>query len=142
MENKTSTFHFHFTFLICAVVCQTLGDLHDSGGAQTGCAQSDELLSVIDGGNAACGLDLHMGSNVLGKQLHIGEGSACGGEASGGLDVVSAGVGDTLAQGDLLLIGEQAGFDDDLQKFALAGSLNGSNFCGDFRKFALLPSRC
>ena len=38
----------------------------------------------------------------------------CLGKTCGGLDIVSAGIGYALAQGDLLLVGQQAGLDDDL----------------------------
>ena len=46
---------------------------------------------------------------MLGKKLHIRKGGASLGKAGGGLDIVCAGVGDALAKGDLLLVGQQAG---------------------------------
>ena len=100
--------------LIGAVVFQALGDLHNTGSAQTGSAQFDELLSILQGRNAAGGLDLHMGSHMLCKQFHIGKGGAGLGEAGGGLDVIGAGIGNALAQGDLFFVRQQAGLDDDL----------------------------
>ena len=68
-----------------------------------------------------------MGGNIRRKQFHIVEGGTGLGEARGGFDVVRAGVGDSLAQGDLLLIGQQAGLDNDLQELALAGLLHGGD---------------
>ena len=50
---------------------------------------------------------------MLGKQRNVMEGRTAGREAGGGLDVVCAGVGDDLAQLDLLLVGEEAALDDD-----------------------------
>ena len=52
---------------------------------------------------------------MLGKQLYVMEGGTGLAEAGGGLDVVRTGVGNALAKLDLLFVGEQAGFDDDLQ---------------------------
>ena len=48
-----------------------------------------------------------------GKQLHVVEGRPGLTEARGGLDIVRAGIGNALAQGNFFLVGEQAGFDDD-----------------------------
>src|SRR5699024_9413475 len=62
---------------------QSLGQLHNPGGAQTGSSQLEELLCILQAGNAAGGLDLHMGCHVPRKKLHIVEGGAGGGEAGG-----------------------------------------------------------
>ena len=129
---------FNFKFLVCSVVGQALGELDDSGSAQAVGSQFDELLSILQGGDAAGGLDLHMGGNMLGEQLHIGKGSAGGGEAGGGLDIVGAGVGHALAQGDLLLIGQQTGLDDDLQDAAHAMFLDLMDLLGDLGPLAFL----
>ena len=61
---------------ISAVVLEALGDLDDAGGAKAGSAQGDELFSVLQAGDAAGSLDLYMGGNMLGEQLHIVEGGA------------------------------------------------------------------
>ena len=79
-----------------------------------------------------------MGSNVGGEERHVVEGSAGLGEACGGLDIVRAAVRDSLAHGNLLVIGEQAGFDDDLQKLSLAGALHRGDFGGDVVPFGFL----
>ena len=83
-------------------------------GAQTVGPQGDEVPGVVQVGDAAGGLDLHVRRAAGAQQAHIVRRGAAGGKAGGGLDVVRAGVGDALAQGDLFLVGEQAGFDDDL----------------------------
>ena len=62
---------------------------------------------------------------MLCKQFHIVERRAAGGEAGGGLDIISAGSGDDLAHFDFLVVRQQAGLDDDLQELALAGGLDG-----------------
>ena len=79
-----------------------------------------------------------MGGNVLGEELHIVEGSTGSGESGGSLDVVRAGVGNALAQGDLFFVGEQAGLNDDLQEAALAGLLDGGDLRGDLVPLAFL----
>ena len=79
-----------------------------------------------------------MGRNMLGKECHIFKGCAGLGETGGGLDVIGAGIGNALAKGDLLVIRQQAGLDDDLQELALAGSLDGSNFGSDLLPLAFL----
>ena len=55
-----------------------------------------------------------MGCDMLGEQLHIGEGGTGLGKTGGGLDIIRTGIGNALAQGDLLFVGQQAGLDDDL----------------------------
>ena len=99
---------------LVAAALQSLCDLDNAGGSQAGRAQHNELLRVGKAGNAAGSLDLHMGRDMGGEQLHVVEGRAGLGKARGGFDVVRAGVGDALAQGDLFLVCEQAGLDDDL----------------------------
>ena len=79
-----------------------------------------------------------MGRYVLCKQLHIVEGSASLGKAGGSLDVICAGVGNALAKSDLFLVGQKAGLDDDLQKLAVAGLLNGGDLLGNVAPFAVL----
>ena len=131
MESVTSPLStLHAQHLISSVVCQALCDLDDPGGAQPGRAQLDKLLSILQAGNAAGGLDLHVRGHMLGEQLHIVESGAGLGKARGGLDIVRAGIGDALAQGDLLVIGQQAGLDDDFQQLSLAGGLDGSDLSG------------
>ena len=87
--------------------------LDDAAGAQAGSAQVDEVLRVLQIGNAAGSLDLHIGAHVLGEQGHVLTGGAAPAEAGGGLDVVRAGGSNDLAQLDLLLVGEEAALDDD-----------------------------
>ena len=65
---------------------------------------------------------------MLGEQGHVLPGGAATAETGGGLDVVRAGGGDDLAQLDLLLVGEEAALDDDLQQLAVAGLLYGLDF--------------
>ena len=55
-----------------------------------------------------------MGRNMSGEQLHIGEGCTGLGKTGGGLDIIRAGIGNALAQGDLFFVRQQAGLDDDL----------------------------
>ena len=70
--------------LIGTIIFQALGDLDDPAGTQAVSTQGDELLRILDAGDAAGGLDLHMGGDMLCEQLHIGEGGAGGREAGGG----------------------------------------------------------
>ena len=79
-----------------------------------------------------------MGRNIFCEQLHIRKGSAGLGETGGGLDIICAGIGNALAQGDLLLVGQQTGLDDDLQELAVAGSLDGSDLGGQVFPLAFL----
>ena len=67
---------------------QSLCDLDNAGGSQTGRAQHNELLRVGKAGNAAGSLDLHMGRNVRGEQLHVVERGARGREAGNGVEGV------------------------------------------------------
>ncbi|CAN4040397.1 HNH endonuclease, partial [Dysosmobacter welbionis] len=92
---------------------------------QAGGTQVDEVLRVLQVGDAAGGLDLHIGTHVLCKEGHVLPGGAAGAEACGGLDILRAGGGDDLAHLDLLLVCEEAALDDDLQQPALAGGLHG-----------------
>ena len=62
---------------------------------------------------------------MLREQSHILTGGTAASEAGGGLDVVRAGGGDDLTHLDLLLVGEEAALNDDLQELALAGGLDG-----------------
>jgi len=71
---------------------------------------------------------------VLREQLDVVEGRARGREAGRGLDEVGARGGDDAAHLDLLLVGQQAGLDDDLEDAALAGGLDGSDLV-----FELVP---
>ena len=70
VKENYSTLHTpNSTRSVGAVVSQALGDLDDAAGAQTVCAQSDELLSIFNAGDTAGSLDLHMRGNVLCKQV-------------------------------------------------------------------------
>ena len=73
---------------LVAAALQSLCDLDNAGGAQAGRAQHNELLRVGKAGNAAGGLDLHMGRDMGGEQLHVVERCAGGREAGGCLDKV------------------------------------------------------
>ena len=123
---------------LVAAALQSLCDLDNAGGSQTGRAQHNELLRVGKAGNAAGSLDLHMGRDMGGEQLHVVERRAGLGKARGSLDVVRAGVGDALAQGDLFLVGEQAGLDDDFQQLSVAGGLHGGDLLRDLLPQAVL----
>ncbi len=108
-----------------------LSQLDDTAGTQSSSAQLDELDGIVEGGDAAGSLHLYIGTDVLGEQLDVSEGGASLGETGGGLDVVSASLGHQLAHGDLLLVGQQAGLDDNLQDLVAAGSLQGLDLVQD-----------
>ncbi|CAN4015767.1 Large polyvalent protein associated domain-containing protein, partial [Dysosmobacter welbionis] len=68
-----------------------LHGLDDAAGAQAGGTQVDEVLRVLQVGDTAGGLDLHVGAHVLGEKGHVLPGGAAGAEACGGLDILRAG---------------------------------------------------
>ena len=119
---------------VSVVIFQSFGDLHNTAGAQAVGTQFNELFRVLQRGDAAGGLDLHMRGHMSLEQRHIGEGRARFRKTGGGLNIVRSGIGYALAQGDLFLVGEQAGLDDDLQQLSLAGFL-------DFAERVRLPVR-
>ena len=100
--------------------------------------QRDKILGVLEAGDAARGLDLDGGRAVGAQQGHILTGGAAGGKAGGGLDIVGVAVGDDMAQRDLLLLGEQAALDDDLQHPARAGGPHGTDVGGHVAPAAVL----
>ena len=73
-----------------------------------------EVFGVLQARDAAGGLDLLAVGHVGGHEGDILAGRAAASKARGGLDIVGVGVGDDLAELDLLFVGEQAGLDDDL----------------------------
>ena len=95
------------------------------------CAEVEELLDVLDGGDAARSLDLAATRNVLCEQLNVVEGRTAGGEAGRCLDEVGTGLGHDVAHLDLLVVGQQAGLDDDLQHLVAHSSLDGGNVIAD-----------
>ena len=95
------------------------------------CAEVEELLDVLDGGDAARSLDLAATRNVLCEQLNVVEGRTAGGEAGRCLDEVGTSLGHDVAHLDLLVVGQQAGLDDDLQHLVAHSSLDGGNVIAD-----------
>ena len=75
---------------------------------------------------------------MLCEQLHVGEGGTGLRKTGGSLDIIGTGVRNALAKSDLLIVGQQAGFDDDLQELTLAGGLDGGDLIGDLGPLALL----
>ena len=63
---------------------------------------------------------------------------SAGGKAGAGLDEVRARVGDDAAEAALLVVGEQAALDDDLEDVALAGAAHGGDILGDGVPVAVL----
>ena len=126
---RTRLEHFHRgdEWCIDASLFHCLGQLDDAAGAQAVCAQGEELRGVLQGADAAGGLDLHMGGHMGLEQRHVVESGSGGGEAGGGLDIVGAGLADDLAHPDLFRLGQLAGLDDDLENPAAAGVLDGPN---------------
>ena len=95
------------------------------------CAEVEELLDVLDGGDAARSLDLAATRNVLCEQLNVVEGRTAGGEAGRCLDEVGTGLGHDVAHLDLLVVGQQAGLDDDLQDLVAHSLLHGTDVLAD-----------
>ena len=106
---------------------QGLHGLDDAAGAQAVGPQGHEVPGVVQVGDAAGGLDLHMGGHMGLEQSHILPGGSAAAEAGGGLDILRAGLGHHAAHLDLFGIGEHAGLDDDLQQLALAVGLYGAD---------------
>ena len=88
-------------------------------------AELDEVFGILDGRDASRGLDLDGWSAVRAHERHVVKRRAALREAGGGLDILRAGLGHHAAQLDLLLLGQQARFDDDLQQLAAAVLLDG-----------------
>ena len=109
---------------LCLLAVQ---DLDGAGGAQTVCAEGEELFHIVHGGDAASSLDLAAACHALDHQLDVVEGCACGGEAGAGLDVVSACLADDVTHPALLVVGQQAGLDDDLQDLIAHSLLDGAD---------------
>ena len=78
--------------------------------------------------------------HALDHQLHIVEGSACGGEAGAGLDVVSACLADDVAHLFLFLVGQQAGLNDDLEHLVAHSLLDGTDVLTDSIVFLVLQA--
>ena len=68
---------------------------------------------------------------MLCEQLNVVEGRTAGGEAGRCLDEVGTGLGHDVAHLDLLVVGQQAGLDDDLQHLVAHSSLDGGNVIAD-----------
>ena len=111
----------------------TLGfhQLDQGAGADAVGTGVDHRLSRLKGADAAGRLDQHTLAHVLLHQRHVLDGGTALIKAGGGLDVLGAGVGDALAQGNLLLVGETAALDDDLQQLVAAGGLHDADLVGD-----------
>ncbi len=75
----------------------------------------DHGLGVGQGADAAGGLDAEVGADGLAHEADVLDGCAAGGETGGGLHEVRAALDGEAARADLLLIGEQAALDDDLE---------------------------
>ena len=108
-------------------VLQLHSELDDAAGAKTVRAEIDEVLRVLDGGDAAGGLNLQRVRGELAQERNVFAGSAALAEARGGLDEVGSRGGDDRAQTDLFLLRQQAALDDDLQDLALRGLAHGGN---------------
>ena len=106
---------------ISGAAVRVLHDLYEAAGAEAVRTEAHELLGVVEGTDAAGGLHLHAGADVLTHELHVVEGSARGGETGRGLDELRAGLRHDLAHPDLLFLCEEAGLDDDLQDVPVAG---------------------
>ena len=102
-----------------------------AGGAQTVSAKVEEFFDILHGGDTAGSLDLAAPPDMLGKQRNVMEGRTAGREAGGGLDEVGTGLGHNVAHLDLLLLGQQAGLDNDLEDLIAHGSLDGGNVIAD-----------
>ena len=61
-------------------------------------------------------------------QRHIVKRRAGGGEARRGFDEIRVGLGDDVAHADFLFLGQQTGFNDDLERMARAGRLDRIDF--------------
>lgn len=90
-------------------------NLHRSGSADAAGAGVGHSFEVVVGANAAGGFDAKMGADGCPHESDVGGGRAGLGETGGGLDEVGAGLFRGLAGGDLLLVVQESGFEDDLE---------------------------
>ena len=117
-----------FLLVLRLFLLHGLHGLDDAAGAQAVGPQGHEVPGVVQVGDSAGGLDLHMGGHMGLEQGHVLPGGSAAAEAGGGLDIVRAGLRHHPAHLHLFGVGEQAGFDDDLQEPSLAGVLHGADF--------------
>lgn len=103
---------------------KTLGELDNSARAEPVAAEGYELLSILEATDAACCFHFHIASYMLRKELYIIEGCAARREAGRSLYIVGTGARDYIAHCYLLVLGKQAGFDNDFQYLALARGAN------------------
>lgn len=103
---------------------KTLGELDYSARAEPVAAEGYESLGVVKAADAACGFHFYVASYMLRKELYIIEGCAARREAGRSLYIVGTGARDYIAHCYLLVLGKQAGFDNDLQDFSLARGAN------------------
>ena len=114
---------------------------HQGAGAQPVCAGLQHRLGRLEGADAAGGLDLNARAYVAGHQRHILNGGTTLIKAGGGLDIGRARLGDAMAQGDLLGVGQPAALDDHLQLCRSASPGHDGYLVGDSinSKLVLMP---
>lgn len=103
---------------------KTLGELDNSARAEPVAAEGYESLGVVKAADAACSFHFYIASYMLRKELYIIESCAARREAGRSLYIVGTGARDYIAHCYLLVLGKQAGFDNDLQNFSLARGAN------------------
>ena len=101
-----------------------LHSLDDAAGAQAGSPQIDEILRILQIGDTAGSLDLHVGPHVLGEQGHVLPGGAAPAEAGGGLDLVRAGGCGDLTHLDFFFLCQKAGLDYHFENVFSTSSLD------------------
>ena len=115
---------FSVVFAVCGIIGAFTLKLHCeldyAARTETGSAEGNEVLRILERGDAAGCLDLKTVGTAAAQELNIMTGSSALAEAGRGLYKVRAALGNDGAKAHFLFIGQQTALDYDLEHLAEA----------------------